>query len=369
MAAVHNETTVVTTRSMISRILLFITVLTGLCTPTALSAEPVKLGSIITLTGDMAAWGERCQRAYTLALEDVRGQPPEITLIIEDSPQSLPKHTVSAFRKLDSIDRVAAILGVFSVEEVDAIVPLLKRANLGLLSFVPGKTHLRSGLFLWPHPEYEARYAARSLRERYSKVAVLADGSAWTEQVSLAFKAEFERLGGVITSLQIPPIDTKQVGTEVLRVKKSGAEAVFIPSYYLFLQYVKELSALKLTLPRYGVELDESMRVLAASFGEGVRFIRPAASQELDRRFKQRFGTLADLPASYCYDQVMLVHRVLKSLPEAQRSSRQEIQKALQNVTEHQGVSGLLHFTAEGTQSPLAWFQFTANGIVEVGAP
>ncbi len=349
-----------------------------LCSPRLVAAESPKqtlpkLGAIIGLTGNMAAWGDRCQKAYSLALEDLQCEHGSLPfeLLIEDSPESLPKNTLTALSKLEAMDQVFALIGVFSPEEVDAVTPVLNDKQMGLVSFAPGTIGPGTARYLWPDPQYEAEAVATELRKQFSRVAVLSDQTAWTEKVAQSFVRRFQKLGGEVVAMQAPAISAASVRTEALRAKSAKPEAIFIPSYYLFSQYTKELSAIKNTVPLFGIELDESARQLSMPHAEGVIFIRPAASNEFDARFRSKFGVAADLPATYCYDQLRLAHQLFLQIPSERREQtklRPAFAVALSQISSYRGVSGDLHFKPGRTESPLGWFRFSANQIEALGA-
>ena len=334
-------------------------------------AEPPKLGAIIGLTGGMSAWGDRCQKAYSLALNDIKSETGELPfeLVIEDSPETLPKNSLTALHKLDRVDRIFTLIGVFTPEEVEALTPILERKEIGLISFVRGTTSLKRARYLWPDPIYESAAAATELRKRHKRVAILSDQASWTEQASKGFSDRFKELGGTIVSNQSLPINVNSVRTEVLKAKNSAPEALFIPSYYLFSYYVKEISILRLNIPIYGIELDDSAWELSKPYSAGVKFIRPYVFEKFDARFRSNFNIAADLPASYCYDQVRLAHTTFISLPAENRTEttlRKSFGRALESVSEYDGVSGKLIFKPTRTESPLGWFEMTSQGIVPI---
>lgn len=317
-----------------------------------------KIGSAISLSGPMAAFGDRCQKAYSMAMEDLRSKTVEsgfkLELVIEDSPSNLPRSAISALNRLDYRNDLIAVLGFFAPEEVDAVTPLVSKKGLGLMSFCRGAANPKYSRFFWPAPAYEGAAAALHLRKSFKRVAIIGDDSNWNEQLIRGFEAEFKKLDGDIVFSEQLSADTKMVSSSLLKMAKQEPEALFIPSFYLFPLITKEIHNLKLKLPLFSVELEDSIIQLASPYGDDVLHIRPSTKSDFAKRFKDQFGIPADLPASYCYDQIAAVHQILSSLPENQRT-RQSFADALLKLDNFSGVSGELVFKATGTETPLEW--------------
>ena len=77
-------------------------------------ADPIKVGAVTPLTGKLAVYGEGFQKAMLLAVDEVnaaggvKGNPLEI--VFEDNT-STSKGSVSAIRKLITVDKLPMIFG------------------------------------------------------------------------------------------------------------------------------------------------------------------------------------------------------------------------------------------------------------------
>ena len=87
--------------------------------PQPAQGKPIKIGVVASMTGPGAFYGENIQKGVGLAVEEINasggvlGRPIEV--IYEDD-ETNPQKTVSAARKLLSIDGVIVLLGVQWVE-------------------------------------------------------------------------------------------------------------------------------------------------------------------------------------------------------------------------------------------------------------
>ncbi|MBL8031327.1 MAG: ABC transporter substrate-binding protein, partial [Candidatus Doudnabacteria bacterium] len=101
------------------------------------SSGPIKVGVILPLTGDAAAYGEPMRNALTLAADDVNKNGgvggKDIVLIYEDGKCS-GKDAASAASKLVSIDKVQVIIGGFCSSESLAALPVVETAKVALFS-------------------------------------------------------------------------------------------------------------------------------------------------------------------------------------------------------------------------------------------
>ena len=73
-----------------------------------ISKEPIKIGVILPLSGDVAFIGEAAKNAAILAKESFGKTEKTYELFFEDD-QSDSKKTVSAFRKLVDVDKIRAV--------------------------------------------------------------------------------------------------------------------------------------------------------------------------------------------------------------------------------------------------------------------
>lgn len=80
--------------------------------PSALADEPIKIGALYTLTGDMSQYGEWHRRGSDLAVEQINNQNGvrgrKLQIVYED-PEGQPSKAVSGYQKLRNSDRVSYI--------------------------------------------------------------------------------------------------------------------------------------------------------------------------------------------------------------------------------------------------------------------
>ena len=89
--------------------------------------EVFKIGSPLPMTGAGAAFGEKFQTAYTMAIDEINAKGgingKKIELVIEDT-QAKPAVAVTNAKKLISSDKVIALVGGWSSGVALAVAPV-----------------------------------------------------------------------------------------------------------------------------------------------------------------------------------------------------------------------------------------------------
>jgi branched-chain amino acid transport system substrate-binding protein len=99
-------------------------------TGAAWSAEPIKVGVLLPLTGSMAKFGEIEKRSFEMALEEINAKGgvrgSKIQLVFEDDTGK-PDVGRSALEKLISRDKVPVVTGGYSSAVTAATAPVAQQ--------------------------------------------------------------------------------------------------------------------------------------------------------------------------------------------------------------------------------------------------
>jgi ABC-type branched-subunit amino acid transport system substrate-binding protein len=268
------------------------------------------------MTGEWASWGKNCQQGTQLALEERQQQNMALKFdfVLEDSPSAKAMNALNAFKKLVEIDRAKFILGPMSPEEYAAVAPLADRQGIPLIPFVSSKISIPAAAFMWMDPDTQARRIADYVAASHQSVAILSGTQEWESQVGRAFKARLLEKGGSVPIFEEPPFDSTDVRAQIAKLSKAKFDAIFITSYPLFTLYLKSISAAQIKAPIYSIEIDQAAITAAGAASEGVEFIRPVApNDKFTQAFQARWGAAPDVPASQCYDSVMVLSKAIAS--------------------------------------------------------
>ena len=193
---------------------------TGGNTPTASTASSsensmgLKIGSLLSNTGDLASIAQPLPNAVKMAVETVNGcggiNGAPVTLISEDD-QSDPSAGTAAMTKLTEVDKVAGVVGAFGSGISTAAADVATKNKVMIVS--PGSTspvftdRAKAGKYqgYWartaPPDTYQAQAMAQlAIKRGFKKVATIAINNDYGVGFEKEFVAAFKKLGGTITN-------------------------------------------------------------------------------------------------------------------------------------------------------------------------
>ncbi|MBI5794454.1 ABC transporter substrate-binding protein [Candidatus Uhrbacteria bacterium] len=163
------------------------------------SGGTIKVGVLTPLTGDEASYGTAMQRAYDLAVSQVKAaggvNGKDIELVYEDSKCDGAAAT-TATEKLVNVDGVKFILGGTCSSETLAAAPITQAARVLLLSpsaTSPDITEAGDLVFrTYPSDDFEAKMvAAYAQSASLTRAAIISETTDFAQGVRDAFKASY----------------------------------------------------------------------------------------------------------------------------------------------------------------------------------
>jgi len=226
-------------------ILVASTWIVAFCPQSAKSAEPVKIGAILDITGPVAFMGQMLKNGIELRLEEagwkVAGRP--VKLISEDGASDL-NLTNSVARKLVEKDNVNIMIGPLNHDFMIALEPYLAENKVPeiYISQAAPEIEAKNEWFFAP-PGVVAQcgyYTGQYAYELgYKTATVLGADFITGYQWVGAFTQGFEGKGGkVIAHAGWAPIGTVDYGPYLASMKKADVCAAWtVPSKFLVKQY------------------------------------------------------------------------------------------------------------------------------------
>lgn len=336
-----------------------------LATAAYADSSKTKVGAIAILSGESSQIGMQAQRGAQIAIDEINAQGGVngrlLHFIWEDETGGKAARAVSAYKKLTTIDRVDYIFGPCFQDGLLALAPMAKRDNFLLVTGATPSLSLPNVFSTWLDPKAESEIIAKHIVQKYKRVSVLAAQQTWELMVADQFKKSFTESGGVVASYSEPLMETKDVKSEVLLVKQSQSDAVFISSYTLFAVYVKELRRIGVTAPIFGIELDHSTVQAAGPAAEGVISIGPAAPESaFTKSYRRRYGSPPDIPSHQSYDAVNLLAEAIR----ANGMGTENVLRYFREFKSYEGASGTLTNT-DGVITTTTAFFIVRNGKLE----
>lgn len=325
----------------------------------------VKVGLILPLSGEFALLGDACRNGALLAAAELTRSGVELDLRIQDSPSAAATTTLSAYHKLRHFDKINLFFGFVSPEELAAVGPVAERDGAALVAFTPSKRVPKNCLLAWMDPDIEAQRLAAEVSREHKDIAILSADQQWERDFADAFSASFTTRGGTISVRIEAPFTSKNLSSEVLRLRRSSATAVLIPPYSLFSSYAKALKRNGIKLPIYGVELDQAAIDDSQGSAEGAIIIRPA---DPDGAFHRKYtaffnGRSVDIPASQCYDGIKIIGEAVRS----GAVSGSDFGRYFSELKSFSGASGSIIFDAGKTVFPTELLLVSRGKLTKAG--
>ena len=174
----------------------------------------LKIGSLLSATGDTASIAQPLPTAIKMAVDTVNGcggvNGEPVTLISEDD-QSEPSAGAAAMTKLVSIDKVSGVVGSFGSSVSTAAADIATKNKVMIIS--PGSTspafteRAKQGVYqgYWartaPSDTYQAPAMAQlAIKRGFKKVATIAINNDYGVGFEKEFVSSFKKLGGTVVN-------------------------------------------------------------------------------------------------------------------------------------------------------------------------
>lgn len=336
--------------------------------------EPIKLGMLQALSGDMAYVGLVQAQSMELAIAvrggQLLGHPIEVH--IEDS-RCLPEGGTTAALKVVADPQVVAVLGTTCSGAAATAMKVISEAGLVMVSgraTAPSLTSLygergadwQPGFFRTrPNSAEQGRVAALFVLQELgvSKVATIHDGDPYTQGVADVFKQTFTELGGEIVLDTVVNKGDTDMRPVLTAIASSGAELVFFPLVRpegdLVVQQVKEVANLENTLIMSSDGLRDGTFIESVGIdGIGMYFVgltplEYSGHDQVLSEYESRYGAPPSFSYAYAYDAASLLLNAIEAVAAQDVDAdgtlhigRQALRDALYTTSDFEGISGTL---------------------------
>ena len=209
----------------------------GEITP-AQSQGTYKIGVMLPLTGDGAAYGLPIQKSVKIALDEVNakgGVNGKLLEAVYEDSKCNPKDGNAAAQKLVNLDRVKVIIGGACSGETLGAAPIANDNKVVMLS--PSATSpditLKGGDFLFrlaPSDAYAgvvaSDYAYKELKAK--KAAIISETTDYAQGLRKVFKDNFAKLGGEVAADETYNPEDTDFRTQVTKVKAAGPDVIYL---------------------------------------------------------------------------------------------------------------------------------------------
>lgn len=235
-------------------------------------SEPIKVGSLVPLSGGGGPYGPEKAQAHKAVVELVNKQGGVLgrqVVLISENSETNPEAAVRAARKMIDADRVCAILGTWASSVTLGIMPLCQEANVvqiftGSSDTLPNGDKKRLCYNLQPlNKAWCVALADLAAKRGELKIAFAGPKNDFAASMGESFSKALEKVGGKIVGEPLY-YNPNQVSyrAEAERLISSGAPALFLAGY------VTDLTPVYRELVRGGYQ----GKVFALSFAVGPQF-------------------------------------------------------------------------------------------------
>ena len=336
----------------------------------AYAADPIKIGSILSVTGPAAFLGDPELKTMQLYVESINkaggvlGRPLE--LVHYDDGSDASKANGFAKRLIES-DKIDVLVGGTTTGSTMSIVPLIEKAGIPFISLAGAVVIIepvKKFVFKTPHTDrMAAEKVFEDMRKRnISKVALLSETSGFGQSGKKEAEGVAAKYGITLVSNETyGPKDT-EMSPQLTKIKNTpGVQAVFIfglgqgPAIA-----TKNYKQLSISLPLYhahGVASEEFIK-LAGSAADGVRL--PAAALLVadklpandpqkpvavaySKAFKEKWNTDVSSFGGHAYDGLMIAVDAIKR---AGSTDKAKVRDAIEATKGYIGTGGVVNMSA-----------------------
>ncbi len=327
------------------------------------TAEVIKIGAFLPMTGSVAAYGQDAWSGIQIARE-MKGMilGKNIELVLADT-RSDKIESANAVSRLIEKEKVVAIIGEMISGDTMAGGPIAEKAKIPMISptatnplVTQNKKYVFRVCFIDPvQGEIAAKYAFHTLKAK--KAALIVDKSQdYCVGLAKFFKDNFIKLGGQIVTETFCVTEDKDFSAQLSTIKPKNPDVIYAPNYYspvaLFTKQARELGIKAPVLAGDGAQADELIQIGGKEV-EGVAFtghFHPqAATTQLAKDFMDRFKKKSNTdPNAFTALGADAYFVLLDAIGRAKSTKGEQIRAALAKTKNFEAISGKLSIGEDG---------------------
>lgn len=324
--------------------------------------EVINIGALLSLTGDIAEYGQRVKKGIDLAtteINDLGGiNGKKVRLIYEDT-KGFPKDGINGANKLIASNEVKIIIGTIASSVALAVEPITTKNKVLLFSPAASSPKLsgRSKYFIrnWPSDVFEATYLAEfTVQElKIKDAAILYVNNDYGIGLSSEFTKRFEELGGIIYTSEAYKQNSSDLRAPLTKIKSFNPAAIYLAGYHREMAYatkqIKEfgINCQILADADYGVQ---ELLDITGNASEGAIFGIPKTefSNNVALKFRNNYFKTYNSEPSIFEANGYDVIQTLKQAIEEVGFDNDLISNYIRHIKDYHGASGIQTFNAAG---------------------
>lgn len=341
------------------------------------SEAGVRIGVLLPLSGDAAAWGVSMKEGIDLALDErneKRGQGKLAVGLSYEDDRGSPRDGLSAIQKLADADQVKALLGVANSSVALAVIPVINERHILFVSGGASSPKLsgasRYFFRTWPSDLAEAVAMAHYIKDKGTEsVGLLYINNEYGVGLRDPFKSNFEQLGGKIASEQTFPQEATDFRGALLAIQKGAPQAIYLVGnpreMARCLKQAKDMG-IKTAFFSTSAFRDPEVLKIAGTAADGVVFTDASfdpnspypETREFIRRFHSKYGRDPGMLAVTGYDSF----RVMTQALDQANNDNEAAAGIIRNMRSFPGAAGPISFNSDGDVSRPVRISTVADG-------
>jgi branched-chain amino acid transport system substrate-binding protein len=337
----------------------------------AIAADPIRIGSVVSVTGPAAYLGDPELKTLQLYIEKINAEGGvlgrKIELLHYDDGSEANKANGFTKRLIES-DKVDLIIGGTTTGGSMAMIPLVEKAGVPFISMaagVPIIEPVKKWVFkVAPTDRMAAEKVFEDMKKRgISKIGFLAETSGFGQSGAKEANAVASKYGiAIVANETYGPKDTDTTAQLTKLKSAPGAQAIFVfgagqgPAVV-----TKNYRQLSISLPLYqshGVASQEYIK-LSGPAADKVRL--PAAAlviaQDLpasdpqkavvtgyEKTFRDQYKTEVSTFGGHGYDALMIA---VNAIRQAGGTDKEKVRSAIEATKGHVGTAGVFNMSAK----------------------
>jgi branched-chain amino acid transport system substrate-binding protein len=346
----------------------------------AQTAETIKIGVFLSLTGATASYGVSALNAIKLATDEtnraggINGK--QVELLVEDD-HSNTQEVAGIVTRLIKEAKVHALLAEPVSTRAMAAAPIAQANRVVMISSASVKPELtKQGDYIFracfissTEGEAIAQFAVNKLKAKTAAI-ILDDKNDYAAVLADFFRESFKRLGGNIVIQQRYDAGDKDMTAQLIAIKAAKPDVIFAPGFYttapLVAQTVKRFAIKATLIGSDGWDSPDLMSGGSEPF-TGVYFANHfwvGSDDPLVKKFvndyRAKYSVVPDAGAATAYDAARLLFDAFRR---AHSTESQAVRDALAATKDFPGVTGKITIDEQrNAQVPVYMLRIDKNG-------
>ncbi len=349
-------------------------------------SDPIKIGLVVSLNGDLKPWGDDSFKGATLAVDEINkagGIDGKKVMLMPGDSNSSPEAGKSAAQKLIA-DGAVGLLGEVSSGITQQIANVAFDAGVPVIAIGATKTDITAvgdNIFRVCYTDdfqgpVMAKFAYEELKLR--NVALMTDNKQpYSQYLSKSFRAAFEKLGGKVIHEEFYESKQTQFAGQIENLKSKNPDGVFLSGYFNEVgPIVNQMRQAGLKVPVFGGDGWDSSELLTSG-GEAIvggyfcnhynsKEDRPEVKEFLSKWMARYHAEPGTTMGALSYDAAMLMMKSIEKAMKANGTKSRDVTKAIEDTENYPGVTGNITLKGQGgnPRKPALVVEVTKNGFV-----